>query len=49
MWTVVDKNGRFHSKMCFARLVDAMKYRRILQARYPQFDLTVVMRREKEQ
>ena len=47
MWTVVDKNGKFRSKMQFARLCDAMKYRQILQARYPQFDLTIVMRKEK--
>ena len=43
MWMIIDKNGRFRSKMRFARLGDAMKYRRILQARYPQFELTIVM------
>lgn len=49
MWTVVDKQGRFKSKMSFARLIDAMKYRQILHSRYPQYDLVVVMRKENEE
>lgn len=47
MWTVVDRGGKFFSKMSFASLADAIKYKKVLQERYPQYEMVIMLKGER--